>query len=136
MPKLSNKKKPCVGVELRAGGDLHRSEKPGWKAGDMRWWPKNSQAFSFSHESFVVIDARSSHPRSNHLKSSLTCINSAKNYFFWLAQIYQDNLIFLTCPKPVWEASKPSVCLKQAIKSRKTTIQTQILFQTLTLIQC
>ena len=24
-----------VGVELRAGGDLHGSEKPGWSASDM-----------------------------------------------------------------------------------------------------
>ena len=35
------KKKPSVRVELRAGGDLHRSEKPRWSAGDMRPLPKN-----------------------------------------------------------------------------------------------
>ena len=35
-----NKKKPSVGVKLRAGGDPHMSEKPGWSAGDMRQWPK------------------------------------------------------------------------------------------------
>ena len=40
MPKHS--KKPSVGVELRAGGDLHRSEKPGWSAGDIRPWPKKN----------------------------------------------------------------------------------------------
>ena len=34
------KNKPSVGVEFRAGGDPHRSEKPGWSAGDMRQWPK------------------------------------------------------------------------------------------------
>ena len=34
------KKNPSVGVELRAGGDPHRSEKPGWSAGDTRQWPK------------------------------------------------------------------------------------------------
>ena len=39
-----NKKKPSVGVELRAGGDPHRSEKPGWSAGDMRHWPKQKNA--------------------------------------------------------------------------------------------
>ena len=33
MPRHS--KKPSVRVELRAGGDLHRSEKPGWSASDM-----------------------------------------------------------------------------------------------------
>ena len=26
-----------VGVKLRAGGDLHGSEKPGWSNGDMAW---------------------------------------------------------------------------------------------------
>ena len=35
MPKHS-KKKPSVGVEFRAGGDPHRSEKPGRSAGDIR----------------------------------------------------------------------------------------------------
>ena len=35
IPKHS-KKKPCLRVELRAGGDPHRSEKPEWSAGDMR----------------------------------------------------------------------------------------------------
>ena len=32
---LRHSKKPSVGVELRAGGDSHRSEKPEWSAGDM-----------------------------------------------------------------------------------------------------
>ena len=36
----SHSKKPSVGVELRAGGDPHKSEKPGWSAGDMSQWPK------------------------------------------------------------------------------------------------
>ena len=41
MPMHSKKqKKPSVGVELRAGGDPHRSEKPGWSAGDTRQWSK------------------------------------------------------------------------------------------------
>ena len=34
--KKKKKKKLSVGVELRTGGDSHRSEKPGWSAGDMR----------------------------------------------------------------------------------------------------
>ena len=33
-------KKPSVGVKLRAGGDPHMSETPGWSASDMRQWPK------------------------------------------------------------------------------------------------
>ena len=41
MPMHSKKpKKPSVEVELRAGGDLHRSEKPGCSAGDVRQLPK------------------------------------------------------------------------------------------------
>ena len=41
MPMHSKKqKKPSVGVELRAGGDPHRSEKPGWSASGMSQWPK------------------------------------------------------------------------------------------------
>ena len=35
IPRRS-KKKPSIGVELRAGGDPHRSEKSGWSAGGMR----------------------------------------------------------------------------------------------------
>ena len=45
MPMHSKKqKKPSVGVELRAGGDPHRSEKPGWSASDTRQWPKQKNA--------------------------------------------------------------------------------------------
>ena len=45
MPMHSKKqKKPSVGVELRAGGDPHGSEKPGWSASDMRQWPKQKNA--------------------------------------------------------------------------------------------
>ena len=44
MPKHSKKKKkPSVGVELRAGGDPHRSEKPWWSVHDMRQWPKKEK---------------------------------------------------------------------------------------------
>ena len=35
MPKHS-KKTPSMGVELRAGRDPHKSEKPGWSANDMK----------------------------------------------------------------------------------------------------
>ena len=51
LPEHSKTKKPSVGVELSAGGDPHRSEKPGWSAGDMRQWPKVN---GFSHGSFAV----------------------------------------------------------------------------------
>ena len=43
MPMHSkNKKKPSVGVELGAGGDPHRSEKPGWSARDTGQWPQKN----------------------------------------------------------------------------------------------
>ena len=38
-----NTKKPSVVVELRAGGDHHMPEKPGWSAGDTRQWPKQKK---------------------------------------------------------------------------------------------
>ena len=45
MPMHSKKqKKPSVGVELRAGGDPHGSEKQGWSASDMTQWPKQKNA--------------------------------------------------------------------------------------------
>ena len=44
LKKNNNKKKPSVRVDLRAGGDSHRSEKPGWSVGDMRQWPKQKNA--------------------------------------------------------------------------------------------
>ena len=40
MPLHSKKQKKAeCRVELSAGGDPHRSEKPGWSAGDTRQWP-------------------------------------------------------------------------------------------------
>ena len=37
---IQKQKKPSTRVELRAGGDPHRSEKPEWNASDMRQWLK------------------------------------------------------------------------------------------------
>ena len=50
-----SKKKPSVGVELRAGGDPHRSEKPGWSAGDMRQLPKRMHRHSVSPKQVLQI---------------------------------------------------------------------------------
>ena len=49
------KKKQSVGVELRAGGDPHRSEKPGWSASDTGQWPqkRNAYASGFSQGNFA-----------------------------------------------------------------------------------
>ena len=38
-----SKKKASVGVEHRACGDPHRSEKREWSAGDMRQWSKQKK---------------------------------------------------------------------------------------------
>ena len=43
MHSKEKKKKPSVGVELRAGGDPHRSEKAGWSAGGMRHTKKTKK---------------------------------------------------------------------------------------------
>ena len=38
---MKKRQSKLVGVELRAGGGLHRPEKPGWSAGDMVKQPEN-----------------------------------------------------------------------------------------------
>ena len=51
MPEHSKKKKignRSVRVELRADGDLHKSENPWWSSGDMGVAKKVAQASSFS----------------------------------------------------------------------------------------
>ena len=40
---MHSKKQKKTGVELRAGGDPRRSEKPGWSAGDKRQWTKQKK---------------------------------------------------------------------------------------------
>ena len=67
MPKHS--KKPSVRVELRAGGDPTRSEKPGWSAGDMRQWPKKKKKEIHRHPVSVTGVL---------LSVFLTCSKSAK----------------------------------------------------------
>ena len=53
MHSKMKKEKPSVGVELRAGGDPHRSQKPGWSAGGMKHKKKNAYASCFSYGSFA-----------------------------------------------------------------------------------
>ena len=60
MHSKTNKKKPSVGVELRAGEDPHRSEKPRWSACDMRQWPKQKKIadwFKANKMSFDLLKA-------------------------------------------------------------------------------
>ena len=49
MPMHSkNKKNQSVGAKLRAGGDPHRSEKPGWSASDTGQWPQKRNAYEIT----------------------------------------------------------------------------------------
>ena len=67
MPMHSKKlKKPSVGVELRTGGDPHRSEKPGWSASDIGQWPKKEMPMHLVSPMGVL------------LLDFLTCTKSAK----------------------------------------------------------
>ena len=43
-----NRQPKIIGVKLKAGGDLYRSEKPGWSAAGMVLAQKVAQASSFS----------------------------------------------------------------------------------------
>ena len=56
MHSKNKQKKPIVRVELRAGGDPHRSEKPGWSASDTGQWPqkRNAYASGFSQGNFAI----------------------------------------------------------------------------------
>ena len=60
-----------VGVELRAGGDVNRSEKPGWSAGDMDKLPRKLLRHPVSPKGILLrLKVKSRHPRSSHLRSS------------------------------------------------------------------
>ena len=72
-----------VGVELRAGRDANRSEKPGWSAGDMDKLtrklirhpvsPKGVLGLTTIFNDLPKVSSshpRSSHPRSSHSRSS------------------------------------------------------------------
>ena len=61
-----------VGVQLRAGGDLNRSEKPGWSAGDMDKLPRKLVRHPVS-------------PKGVLSSKKLTCPKSEQN----------DNIIFI-----------------------------------------
>ena len=72
MPRHSKNEEPSVRVELRAGGDPHRSEKPGWSAGDMRQWPKKRKPKMHRHPVS---------PTGVLLLVFLTCSKSAKKNY-------------------------------------------------------
>ena len=68
-----------VGVELIAGGDLNRSEKPGWSAGDMDKLPRKLLRHPVSPKGVLLrLKIRSSHPRTSHPIS----IHANVNYLY------------------------------------------------------
>ena len=108
-------------VELRASGDLHKSEKSGWSAGDIGVVKKVVPASSFSYGNIVVrlFDL---------LKVSKMTIN-----FFDLFKVSKQ-----LSKKQLFKKQPSMHCLKHNITMSKkiTIIQSQILTPTLTLIQC
>ena len=90
MPMHSKtKKKPSIGVELRAGGDPHRSEKPGWSASDTWQWPqkRNGYASGFSQGSFAVRFF------------DLFKVNRITTKFFDLFKVNKMTISIMTCSK-------------------------------------
>ena len=60
-----------IGVELRAAGDLNRSEKPGWSAGDMDKLPRKLLRHPVS-------------PKRVFSSKKLTCLKSEKTAIVFL----------------------------------------------------
>ena len=89
MPKHSKKKKPSVRVELRAGGGLHRSEKPGWSAGDTGWWPqKKMPRHPVSPKGVLLI-----------LLLDLFKVSKMTNFNYELFKVSKITNLFMTCSK-------------------------------------
>ena len=91
IPKHS-KRKTCVGVELRAGGDLHRSENPRWSASDTGQWPQKKKCLGiqFLPREFCwwLISVMTCSMSVNWLILIMTCLKSAK----W-------GILIMTCSK-------------------------------------
>ena len=101
MHSKKKKEKSSVGVELRAGGDPHRSQKPGWSAGGMKH-KKKMHTHPVSPTGVLVL-------------VFLTCSRSSK----WLILLMTCSklekwLILMTCPKSakILRSSHPrsSIC--------------------------
>ena len=98
MPMHSkNKKKPRVGIKLRAGGDPHMSEKPGWSAGDMRQWPKQQQkkncvGIQFLPREFCFLTSHKS------AKWLLRHVQGQQNDYFNY-DLFKDRKMIMTCSK-------------------------------------
>ena len=70
-----------VGVELRAGGDLNRSEKPGWSAGDMDKLPRKLLRYPVSPKG-VLSSKKLTCSKSAKRQSLFTCLKSARQQIF------------------------------------------------------
>ena len=70
-------------VELRAGGDLNRSEMPGWSAGDMDKLPRKFLRHLVS-------------PKGVLSSKKLTCPKAAKRQFYFYAYQTQKKLFKIT----------------------------------------
>ena len=96
------KKKLSVGVELRAGGDHHRSEKPGWSASDKRQWPKqkNAQVSGFSHGNFAVRFFQLVQSQQNdYFNYDLTKVSKMTIFNYDLSKVSKMTILIMTCSK-------------------------------------
>ena len=78
-----------VGVELRAGGDLNRSEKPGWSAGDMNKLPRKLLRHPVSPKG-VLSSKNTDLPNQQNDNIIFILIKHKKNYL----KFYKCNNIF------------------------------------------
>ena len=98
MPRHS--KKPSVRVELIAGGDPHKSEKPEWSAGDMRPWPKKDPwASSFSQGSFIIFFDSFNVNKIAAKFFDLFKVSKIAARFFDMFKVSKITTNFLTCSK-------------------------------------
>ena len=101
---FKNKKKPSVGVELRAGGDPHRSEKPGWSAGDMRSGlnKKKIHRHSVSPTSvafFWLVIIFGLFKVSKMTNYDLPKVSNITNFNYDLFKVSKMTILIMTCSK-------------------------------------
>ena len=138
MPEHSTKKRKkgswSAGVELRASGDLHKFEKPGWSAGDIGVAKKVVLASSFSYGNIVVRLFDLLKVRKIMIKfSDLFKVSKMSINFFDLFKVSKQ-----LSKKQLFKKQPSMHCLKHNIVMSKkiAIIQSQILTPNLTLVQC
>ena len=82
MPEQSKKKigNRSVGVQFRASGDLHKSEKPGWSASDIGVTKKVAQTSSFPQGRFAKTKGQKEPSKKQPSKEQLSKKQSSKKY--------------------------------------------------------